>query len=243
MEKSEEEEHRIKDLIRQKIEERLAHKKSELTEEAEALDISISQEQSKPRKDHYLTFVFYATYLLLSLLTLGIFPIYHLCIRNRWNDFQSIKSHKEHSCLKEFNDLTGRLMGAERGVEYSHLLLSEKGLPLHLNFFADVFRTKVFKLREVRSKIVTFLMIISLGFFGVFILTKNVFEDNRFTLEDESIRPTNYSKIENKWERCKFFLMDLFKDIGMASKIAAKRVATVNRSVSDLLVGYRKEDG
>lgn len=36
--------------------------------------------------------------------------------------------------------------------------------------------------------------------------------------------------------------MDLFRDIDMAGTIAAKRVSTINRSVSDLLTGYNKDD-
>lgn len=164
----------------------------------EALDINHSREYVKPKKDHYLTFIFYATYLLLSLITLGIFPVYHLCLKHRWDDFKVIKKHKEHSNYKEFNDLTSRLVGTGETVEYSYLLLSKKGLPLHLNFFSDVFRTKVFRVRDIRQKIITFLMVISLGFFGVFVLAKNVFEDNNLKIENDSIKPTNYSNIENK---------------------------------------------
>lgn len=36
--------------------------------------------------------------------------------------------------------------------------------------------------------------------------------------------------------------MDLFRDIDVAGKIAAKRVSTINKSVSDLLTGYSKDE-
>ncbi|GCE63425.1 hypothetical protein MHSWG343_04220 [Candidatus Mycoplasma haematohominis] len=233
-------EEKIRNLVNTKLQEGLDREVE--FELGHVLSKSISKEGIKPVKDHYLTFLFIVSHILVALATLGLFHVYYLLIRGRWNDFKIISSHKEHSYLREFDDITEKLLGSHGQLEYSSLLLSETRLPLKINCFADAFRTKVFKSPSVRKKIITFLMIISLGFFGLFVISKNVFSKEKLSIKAEDALPSNYMKFESKWARFRMFLIDLCWDIGISSRIASNRITSINHSLKSLINVNPKED-
>lgn len=233
-------EERFRDTVNRKLQERI-DKEIEF-DLGHALSTSLAKEEIKPVKDYYLTFLFCCTYLLFSVVTLGLLPVYHLLLQRRAADFKEINKYKEHSYIKEFDNITEKLLGSKGELEYSTLLLSETRLPFKTNYFSDAFRTRVFKSASVRGKIVTFLMLITLGFFGVFVISRNVFSKEKLSIKEEDTLHTDYLKIENKWERFKMFVLDLLWDISVSSKIASNRALSINNSLRTLIKSNDKED-
>ncbi|AEG73422.1 putative phosphate ABC transporter, permease PstsS [Mycoplasma haemofelis Ohio2] len=199
---------------------------------------------SSRRYDYFVLFIFCFSYLSLSVLTLGIFPIY-IYLHKKDGEFQwkNVHDQKEFINMEEFNESLASLVdnAIEEDFDYSEGIRSLISFEDRKSAKSDLYRTYAFRDHETKKWTIRLLNILTGGIFGLWVLARNAF--NRATtptswkelLAGQKVTWVSFSRHRNK-----YIIRDFRKDVQLATIFASVREAKMNKYIRSHLVTGNK---
>ncbi|OAL10164.1 hypothetical protein A6V39_04600 [Candidatus Mycoplasma haematobovis] len=185
----------------------------------------------KRKYDYFILFIFGFSYVLFSLITLGIFPLYHY-----WNQekesfkLSSLNYQSEFMDTNEFQERVEQLKN-ETDFDYSAKLISAVNFDSKSNAFTDLYKTRLFKNYERKKLTIWLLNFFTGGIFGIWLLTKNAFKKTPVSKDLDDLILYFKNRKTNKV----YLIRDLTWDIKLASCLAAVREEKMQRDIKKLL--------